>query len=112
MARSNKELVDLALALGAELSVSVQTDGLKNDGLEELVSGLEAQKAALPAPSTVPEPKIDPLKPPVDGAAGNDLGGAPPPPAPEPPPALPKGTLSVAPGLSIVHSSAPAHRTK
>lgn len=102
MARSNKELVDLALALGAELSVPVQTDGLKNDGLEALVVSLEAQKAALPAAPAAPEPVIDPLKPPVNGDRDNESGGAPLPPAPAPLPALPKGTVSVAPGHSIV----------
>jgi len=101
MARSNKELIDLALALGGELGVAVATDGLKNDGLEALVSQLEAQKAGgAPAPSAAPLAPSEAVKPPFDGAGSGELGG---PPAPEAAPVvLPKGTVSVAPGISII----------
>jgi hypothetical protein len=41
---SNKELINEANNLADELELSVQTDGLKNEGLAELVSDLRAKK--------------------------------------------------------------------
>jgi len=41
---SNKELINEANNLADELELSVQTDGLKNESLAELVSDLRAKK--------------------------------------------------------------------
>lgn len=104
MARPNDTLKGMAAALATELGLPAPDFGdLKNDGLEALVADLEAQKAARPpappGPPAPPPPVNGP--PPIDGAAGNDLGGAPPPPPP-PEPVVPPGSVSVAPGGSIV----------
>lgn len=102
---SNKELIASAVALGAELSVAVDTDGLNNAQLTELVAELSGRKTARdaapppPAPdgSAAPAPAAQagggdapageqtPLPPPpVDGAAvKTENGQPPPPPAPE-----------------------------
>jgi hypothetical protein len=41
---SNKDLINEANNLADELGLAVQTDGLKNDGLVDLVSDLRAKK--------------------------------------------------------------------
>jgi hypothetical protein len=46
--KSNKELIAEAQDLGREFGISVETDGLKNDGLVALVDGLRARRAAAP----------------------------------------------------------------
>jgi predicted phage tail protein len=48
MAKSNRELIDEAVAFGKKLGAEVVTDGLKNDGLVKLVEDLRARYAATP----------------------------------------------------------------
>jgi hypothetical protein len=88
---SNKELTEQAEALGKSLGVEVQTDGINNKRLEDLVAELTAKKesaASAAAAATVhkPLPRHAPVTGvrPFDGASENQLGG-PPKPQPEPP---------------------------
>lgn len=73
--KSNRELSEEALALGLQLGIEVQTEGLKNSQLVELVEGLTAKLTGAP-PS-----------PPVDGNAAGPEGGPPAGRPLEPPPA-------------------------
>jgi hypothetical protein len=112
---SNKELTEQALALASELGVTVQTDGLKNEGLVALVASLAEQKAARPAappPAAAPPageappvaaPPAEGTRAPIDGAADPNAGGllgGPPPAAPQAPPTT-AFEYAVAPGCSI-----------
>jgi len=97
---SNRELSEQAEALGKELGISVDTKGLNNQALTELVAHLEkradaaaqkppeAPKAPPAAPATETSPK--PARPPIDGASDGSKGGP-------PPKAPPKATKSKAP---------------
>lgn len=94
---SNRELSERAETLGKELSVPVETKGLNNQALTDLVADLErraeqaqpAPKAAAPEPAAAPkapEPPAPapskPARPPINGAGGDNQGG---PPKREPP---------------------------
>lgn len=86
---SNKELAEQAELLGFELGEEVETEGLKNPELVELVgrlrSRVDAKNGAPPTepPPAAPEPPNEP--PAVNGAEDDSVGGPPPPP-PEAPP--------------------------
>ncbi len=111
MARPNETLKGMAAALAADLGLPGPDFGdLKNDGLELLVAELEKLKAERPGavektPSAAAAPGArdagPPNPPPIDGAADNNSGGAP---SPEPAalPVPPAGSVSVAPGMSVV----------
>jgi hypothetical protein len=94
---SNKELAEQATALAVELGITVETEGLKNSGLHELVAELQKRLGRSPAAvaSEAPKPRV----PPVDGAAPDGLGGPPEPPkAPEP---KLRHAYQVAPGKAL-----------
>jgi hypothetical protein len=114
---SNKELAEQATALAVELGITVETEGLKNAALHELVAELQTRlgrspaAAASEAPSDAggppeppagegtPPPPAKPKRAPVDGARGSDAGGPPEPPKP-PAPKL-RHPYQVAPGKSL-----------
>jgi hypothetical protein len=104
MARPNEMLKGMAASLATDLGLPPPDFGeLKNDGLEALVAELEAKKSAAPAPPAAAlEPVVDAPKPPFNGDNDANGGGGPPPPVVSAPPVLPSGTVSVAPGLSII----------
>jgi hypothetical protein len=103
--KSNRELAEEAFALGARLGRAVETEGLKNSQLVELVAELQAAADALPPTSRTVDgndvgtaggvPAGRPLDPPpatldrpeaisrlVNGDGVDALGGAPKPAAP------------------------------
>jgi hypothetical protein len=100
---SNKELAEQAQLLGFELGEEVETEGLRNQELAELVARLrERVQSKNGTPSTEPPPPAPeptPDTPPIDGAADGSQGG-PPPPAPEPTPAQ-RFEYQIAPGKSL-----------
>jgi hypothetical protein len=121
---SNRELSEQADALGKELGLSVDTKGLNNQALTELVANLEKRRSAAakssPAPGIVagelqpgeelkpspapaaaappPPPEKSP-RPPIDGASDGSKGG--PPPKVQPKGVKPKAPYVVAKGRSL-----------
>lgn len=57
---SNKDLINEANNLADELGLAVQTDGLKNDGLVDLVSDLRAKKRDAELETQADEPEQEP----------------------------------------------------
>lgn len=99
---SNKELTEEALALGKTLGVRVETQGLNNNGLTDLVARLKADRdkptaptEPPPAPNTQPKPDAPT---PVNGATDDTAGG---PPAPKPKKSKRKYEYQIAEGRSL-----------
>lgn len=82
---SNKTLIEEAKTIAAELEIDINTDGMKNDALVDLVSDLRAKKKDAETVTQADDQGGEPDETPAE----DDQGGE------------PDGTLRVAKGRSV-----------
>jgi hypothetical protein len=106
---TNKELTEQAASLAVELGIEVETKGLNNAALADLVADLQkrlgrspvaaASEASVADRQAPPTPE-KPARPPVDGARSASEAGGPPEPPKAPAPKV-RHPYQVAPGKAL-----------